>query len=407
MTGKRKQIHIRVPASTSNIGPGFDVLGLTLSLYLTVNATVPLDPPPADDEPVKITYTGDSPHTVPLVAEKNLITKTALFVAHTYGTTLPAGMLVEIDNPIPLGRGLGSSGAAVVAGTLLANAACDLGLPHERLLDFCLLEEGHPDNVTASLMGGFVAGYLRKNLDEIINMDLETKMNELYASEHPNGAVLARPVSPRPSTPRSSTPRPSTPSPAASKTSSPVLAGSENTPTLTQIKAELKVPACIGSYQPLPVNPQIRAVTVVPDFEVQTKLARAVLPPHYTRPDVVFNLQRLAILTHALGHETLDPVLISECMQDKVHQMYRQHLVPGLPQILQLTPQNCPGLLGICVSGAGPTVLCLADRNFEEIGAMVKGIWDKEHTAEGKQIESRVLILDIVKDAAVCDVTVA
>ncbi|KAI9033170.1 homoserine kinase [Hyaloraphidium curvatum] len=372
----RKNIKIRVPASTSNIGPGFDSLGLTLSLYLTVDASIPLDPPPAANEPVRVTYDGDSAATVPLEPERNLVTKTALFVAHTYSTTLPPGMLVEIHNPIPLGRGLGSSGAAVVAGTLLANAACDLDLPPERLLDFCLLEEGHPDNVTASLMGGFVAGYLRKDLEEILKQDLDTKVANEYEAElaAANGSSVLRPPSPRP---------------------------------VAHIKAELRVPVCIGSYLPLPVNPAIRAVTVVPDFEVQTKLARSVLPPHYTRPDVVFNLQRLAILTHALGRDHLDPVLISECMQDKVHQMYRQHLVPGLPQILQLTPQNCPGLLGICVSGAGPTVLALADRNFEEIGALVKGIWDKETTGDGHPIESKVWILDIVKDAAVCETAIA
>lgn len=397
MTGKRKQIHIRVPASTSNIGPGFDVLGLTLSLYLTIDASLALDPAPPADAPIRITYTGDSPHTVPLDAEKNLITKTALFVAHTYGTTLPPGLEVSINNPIPLGRGLGSSGAAVVAGTLLANAACDLGLAPERLLDFCLLEEGHPDNVTASLMGGFVAGYLRKNLEDIMKQNLEDRVNAEYEAAKANGGI-PRPPSPRPSTPSSA---------PGSRGASPVVRANGSVTDAAHVKAEMRVPVCIGSYQPLPVSPAIRAVTVVPDFEVQTKLARSVLPNSYTRPDVVFNLQRLAILTHALGHETPDPVLISECMQDRVHQTYRQHLVPGLPEILQLTPQNCPGLLGICVSGAGPTVLALADRNYEEVGAKVKAIWDRSKTVEGKPIESKVWILDIVKDAAICDVTVA
>jgi len=82
----------------------------------------------------------------------------------------------------------------------------------------------------------------------------------------------------------------------------------------------------------------------------------------------VFNLQRAALLPAALGHSPPDPDMIYLAMQDKIHQPYRQTLIPGLTEILQsMTPSTQPGLLGICLSGAGPTILALATDHFEEI----------------------------------------
>lgn len=81
-----------------------------------------------------------------------------------------------------------------------------------------------------------------------------------------------------------------------------------------------------------------------------------------------FNLQRIALLPVALGQSPPDPDLIFLAMQDKLHQPYRQTLIPGLTEIvLSMTPSTQPGLLGVCLSGAGPTILALATSNFEEI----------------------------------------
>lgn len=71
---------------------------------------------------------------------------------------------------------------------------------------------------------------------------------------------------------------------------------------------------------------------------------------------MVFNMQRIALLVTALGESPADEQLIFQAMQDKVHQPYRGQLVPGLANILRsVTPESHPGLLGICLSGAGPT----------------------------------------------------
>ena len=80
------------------------------------------------------------------------------------------------------------------------------------------------------------------------------------------------------------------------------------------------------------------------------------LPEKYTRADMIFNMQRLALLATALGESPPDADMIYEGMQDKVHQPYRKGLIPGLTDILHsVTPKSHPGLLGICLSGAGPT----------------------------------------------------
>jgi homoserine kinase len=76
----------------------------------------------------------------------------------------------------------------------------------------------------------------------------------------------------------------------------------------------------------------------------------------YSRKDLVFNLQRMALLATSLGESPPDADMIYEGMQDRVHQPYRKGLIPGLTELLRsVTPKSHPGLLGICLSGAGPT----------------------------------------------------
>lgn len=148
-------------------------------------------------------------------------------------------------------------------------------------------------------------------------------------------------------------------------------------------------PMAIGHYRKFNWAPEIKAIAIIPDFVVPTAEARNVLPEQYTRADVVcslifsrcdpqtnsiqvFNLQRAALLPAALGSSPPDPDMIFLAMQDKVHQPYRKTLIPGLTEVLQfMTPATQPGLLGICLSGAGPTILALATERFEEIAARI------------------------------------
>ena len=140
-----------------------------------------------------------------------------------------------------------------------------------------------------------------------------------------------------------------------------------------------KPPVGIGHYMKFPWAKEIKAIAIIPQFEVPTSKARSVLPTSYSRADVVFNLQRIALLPTALGHSPPDAEQIYLAMQDKVHQPYRKGLIPGLPEILQsVTPKSHPGLCGICLSGAGPTILALATDNFEQIAKVILDMFSKK-----------------------------
>ena len=111
-------------------------------------------------------------------------------------------------------------------------------------------------------------------------------------------------------------------------------------------------------------------------------------------------MQRLALLTTALGQSPPDPDLIYEAMQDKVHQPYRKTLIPGLTEVLEsISPKTHPGLLGICLSGAGPTILALATRNFEYIATSIINILCKSQF-EGSTIGCEWKVLQPAEDGA-------
>ena len=134
---------IRTPCSSANIGPGFDVIGLALSLHLEIHVTIDTSKT-TSQLPLNcaITYEDQSNSTeeISLDPEVNLITRVALYVLRCHDQrAFPVETKVHIINPIPLGRGLGSSGTAVVAGVMLGNAVGNLGLSKDRLLDYCLM----------------------------------------------------------------------------------------------------------------------------------------------------------------------------------------------------------------------------------------------------------------------------
>ena len=135
---------------------------------------------------------------------------------------------------------------------------------------------------------------------------------------------------------------------------------------------------------------------MIPDFQVPTAKAREVLPESYKRADIVYNLQRAALLPIALGQSPPHPETIYLAMQDKLHQPYRQELIPGLAEILNSTsPSTQPGLLGVSLSGAGPTILALATANFE---AIAKGLISH---FEARNIKCDWMLLEPAQDGTV------
>jgi homoserine kinase len=131
-----------------------------------------------------------------------------------------------------------------------------------------------------------------------------------------------------------------------------------------------------------PVPDSIHLMVVVPDYPLPTEKARSVLPAQYSRPDAIHNLQRASMLAAEFfsGRAELNPSLFD----DRCHQQYRAPLVPGLTKVLQF---RHPDLVGVCLSGAGPSVLAFARGNTQAIGQLV------QQTLREEGVESRVYSL--------------
>lgn len=271
---------IRVPASSANLGPGFDALGLALNLHLECRFHVSRD--------LTISVTGRDAGCIPTTAE-NLIWQTALRVAEDMRATLPP-VALEIDNHIPLGKGLGSSAAALTAGVILADNLLGLHWKTWRILDEAARIEGHPDNVAACVLGSIVASAI-------------------------DGGGVARAVR-------------------------------------------------------LELSPRFGVGVVVPDFDLPTVKARAVLPDSYSKADTIYNVQRSALLVAALASGSTSA--FPTALEDRMHQPYRLNLVPGLEEILKL---RAPGLLGCALSGAGPSILVFHERGAESVCELVRQIF--------------------------------
>jgi homoserine kinase len=271
---------LRVPGSSANLGPGFDALAIALKVYLECRFTL--------SSRLSIRVTGRDAHLIP-ATEENLIWQTAVAVAARAHLPLPPIQLT-INNDIPLGKGLGSSAAALTAGVIIAERLLELRWKPARILDEAARLEGHPDNVAACVLGSIVA-----------------------SGVEPGGLTRA-------------------------------------------IRLEMPENFCVS--------------VVVPDFAVPTKESRAVLPDCYSQADVVFNVQRTALLIAALaaGDSSVFPM----ALDDRLHQPFRSQLVPGLTEILRLRK---PGLLGCTLSGAGPAVLVFFEKGADSVCDLVRNIF--------------------------------
>jgi homoserine kinase len=219
----------------------------------------------------------------------NLIWQTAVTVANTLHMKMPALELC-IQNDIPLGKGMGSSAAALTAGVIIADQVLNLRWKPLRILDEAARLEGHPDNVAPCTLGSIVASAID------------------------SGGVTR--------------------------------------------SIRLDLPRSFG------------LAVVVPDFDLPTARARAVLPSGYSREDAVFNVQRASLLIAALATGTVSA--FPAALEDRFHQPYREALVPGLHEILRL---RAPGLLGCALSGAGPSILVFFERGYESVCDLVRQIF--------------------------------
>ncbi len=264
-----KQATIRVPATTANLGPGFDAFGCALGLYTDVTFT-------ETDGGLEITGC-DEAYTGP----DNLAYSAYCAVLDSLSEEVK-GVHIHIDAHIPIGRGLGSSAALLVAGAMGANVLRGNKLSIQGLLNITNAMEGHPDNLAPAFYGGLTASMVDNGLPVTVNFPL-----------HPDWEFLA----------------------------------------------------------------------LVPDFSIQTSLARSLLPGELPRADAVYNIAHGAMVLKAL--ELGDEKLLRSAMQDRLHQRYRKQLISDYDRIEGLVRTTGAAF---CLSGAGPTLLCITrNREVKEI----------------------------------------
>ena len=143
-------VTVRVPASTSNLGSGFDFLGMAVERWLRVSARC------VDDRsaPAVALERRGTLRALDVAPDQDLIYRGFAAACRARGRDVPGRLAFTADSDIPVSRGLGSSAAAVVAGAALANTLLDLRLGPEALVALCAEVEGHPDNVAPALLGG-------------------------------------------------------------------------------------------------------------------------------------------------------------------------------------------------------------------------------------------------------------
>lgn len=167
MTFVAGAVTVRVPASSANLGPGFDALGLALSLYDEVTGEVL-------DEGLEIKVSGEGQDGVPL--DDSHLVVTAMGAAFDLMGGRPSGLRLTCTNAIPHGRGLGSSAAAIVAGVVLARALVEGGddlLDDASAFQLAVDIEGHPDNVAAAMLGGLTIAWVDGAAAAVERLDTE------------------------------------------------------------------------------------------------------------------------------------------------------------------------------------------------------------------------------------------
>ena len=264
-----KRVTIRVPATTANLGPGFDAFGCALRLYTDVTF---------EETEAGLEITGcDEAYTGP----DNLAYVSYCAVLASLSEEI-RGVKIHIDAHIPICRGLGSSAALLVAGAMGANVLRGNRLSTQGLLNITNAMEGHPDNLAPAFYGGLTASMVDNGLPVTVSFPL-----------HPDWEFLA----------------------------------------------------------------------LVPDFNLPTEYARSVLPAQLPRADAIYNISHGALVLKAL--ELGDEKLLRNAMQDKLHQNYRKKLIPDFEAIESLVRTTGAAF---CLSGAGPTLLCITQSpKLEEV----------------------------------------
>jgi homoserine kinase len=283
------RVLVKVPATSANLGPGFDALGLALDLWNETEFTTA--------KSFCLEIEGEGAHRL-AANEKNLIVRSAQKLYASLNRPLPA-LGLHCTNRIPLASGLGSSAAAVLTGLLGANALLGFPFTSEEILNMAVDLEGHPDNVAPALLGGLVVSTMEEGT--VITHKLTVAEN--FSSNRADRTALP-----------------------------------------------------------------LHLTVALPQFNLSTRQARAVLPDLVPRKDAVSNISRAVLITEAFRTGDLD--LLGQAMSDALHQPYRIPLIPGAREAMNAAKEA--GAAAVALSGAGPSLIAFSTTPHDGIGDAMK-----------------------------------
>jgi homoserine kinase len=287
-------VHVRVPATTANIGPGFDCLGVALTLYNHFQFTAL--PPSAPDSPPTLSIEVEGLEADRVQKNRqNLAYKAFCHFFAQLQQPIPS-LHLKINLGVPLARGLGSSATAIVGGLMGANALAGNVLSQSQILDLAIALEGHPDNVAPALLGG-------------CQLAVHNPVTQAW------------------------------------------------------------------TLCPIQWSASIVPIVAIPDFELSTAAARAVLPQQCSYPDAIFNMAHLGLLIKGL--ETARGEWIRGALHDRLHQPFRAALISGFSEVQQAALEA--GAEGLVISGAGPTLLALSKADVAPaVSAQMQLAWKQK-----------------------------
>lgn len=273
---------LKVPATSANLGPGYDTIGLALNLFNHFKIKKRND----NLIKVKLIDKNNGAEEINIEEKDNLILNAYKLYFDFIDKKVRGVEITEIMET-PLARGLGSSASAIIGGLAAAALVSAELISEQDFINLAVSLEKHPDNVVPALIGGLTINYNCNNIYDYYKIDLTKDLS---------------------------------------------------------------------------------FVLVVPDFELETKKLRNVLPKKINYADAVFNLSRVSLFTAAFINK--DYSLLKKAMEDKIHQPYRKKLIKEFDQVIKNAEES--GAYGAALSGAGPTIIAAADKNEELIAESMK-----------------------------------
>ena len=281
----------KVPASTSNLGAGFDCVGVAVDRWLSASVDVSES---GHAEHVTVIRSGAVANLLE-TAEDDLLHLGFRLACQSCSHEIPKRIEYQVTSTIPVARGLGASAAALIAGAMLANQSLGLDLSREEIAALCSREEGHPDNIGAAIFGGAV---------------LSVNTGHASTNEY--------------------------------------------------------------AFSSLRIHPEIALVFSVPELEIETSAARAVLPASLPYRTTIAAIAKSAALVDGLTSG--DAKLLAYALDDVVHVPFRRQLMPGYDSVVGAAIGA--GAFGATLSGSGSTIVAVAPISIaSRVGSAMRTAW--------------------------------